>query len=58
MRAGRRAHTEEPNQIKGSSKWKQRNSPQTRNRERKFGPGWIFLIFFVVFTTYVLIQMR
>ena len=28
------------------------------NRERKFGPGWIFLIFFVVFTTYVLIQMR
>lgn len=28
------------------------------NRERKFGPSWIFLVFLVIFTAYALMLIR
>ena len=32
--------------------------PETRSRERQFGPEWIFLIILVLCTAYALTQVR
>ena len=47
----------EPNQM-GLEQMEAEELPETRSRERKFGPDWIFLILLVVCTAYTLMQFR